>query len=107
MGEKGSKLTTDSTLMAELLSDKLEPIGGITVKKMFGGHGVFHEGKMFGIVDSKGQCYFKANETNQGDFEASGSHRHGKMPYFFIPEEILNDTDKLLEWAKKAMTIKN
>lgn len=64
MGEKGSKLSRDSTLMAELLRDKLEPIGGITIKKMFGGHGVFHEGKMFGIVDYKGQCYFKANETN-------------------------------------------
>ena len=103
MGEKGSKMTHDSVLMAELLKDKLEPIGGITTKKMFGGHGVFHDGKMFGIIDSKGHCYFRANKINEVDFEAHGSERHGRMPYFSIPEEVLNDSEKLLAWAKKAL----
>ena len=36
---------------------------------MFGGHSVFHEAKMFGIVDSKGNYFFKVDETNKADFE--------------------------------------
>jgi len=54
MGVKGDKTSQDSVLAAELLVEKLISIGSITSKKMFGGHGIFHEGKMFAIVDSKG-----------------------------------------------------
>lgn len=103
MGEKGSKLTQDSVLMAELLRDKLESIGAITTKKMFGGHGVFHEGKMFAMVDSKGQGFLKVSERNKADFEQAGAKRHGKMPYYAIPENILKDSGKLLEWAEKSI----
>lgn len=75
MAEKGSKLTKDSTLMAELLRDKLESIGGIKTRKMFGGHGIFHEGKMFGMVDSNGQGFLKANERNKAEFEENGAKK--------------------------------
>lgn len=103
MGEKGSKLAQDSVLMTELLMRKLEPIGGITAKKMFGGHGIFHEGKMFGIVDSKGYGYLKVNDLNKADFEEEGSQQHGKMPYFSIPASVLNDDENLIAWARKAL----
>lgn len=107
MGRKGDKLTQDSIITAELLVEKLNDIGGISSKKMFGGHGIFHEGKMFGIVDSKGQAYFKVNDIIKTDFEENGCHRHGKMPYFSIPNVILNDDEKLMEWAIKTLeTIK-
>ena len=46
MGEKGKKLSQESVISAELLLEKLSQIGGLTSKKMFGGHGIFHEGKM-------------------------------------------------------------
>jgi len=105
MGQKGSKLTQDSVLMAELLLEKLEPIGSITSKKMFGGHGIFHNGKMFGMVDSKGQSFFKGNEQNKSEFEQNGSQKHGKMPYYSIPQAVLEDSKTLLEWAKKSIVI--
>jgi len=73
MGEKGNKQNQESVLTAELLLEKLSQIGGITSKKMFGGYGIFHEGKMFGIVDAKGQSYLKADDSNRTDYEASGS----------------------------------
>ncbi len=93
MGEKGNKLSQDSVLTAELLLEKLSQIGGITSKKMFG------------IVDAKGQSYLKADDSNRTDFEASGSHKHSRMPYYSIPEEIYNDPETLVTWAKKAMDI--
>lgn len=105
MGVKGDKNTADGQLAAELLVSRLEAIAGISSKKMFGGHGVFHRGKMFGIVDSKGQAYFKVGEANRHEYEEKGSHKHGKMPYYSIPGSILNDGESLLVWAKKSIEI--
>ncbi len=105
MGVKGDKLTKDSVEMTRLLVTKLESIGNISSKRMFGGHGVFHEGKMFGIVDSSGQIFLKAGDSNREMFEAKGSKRHFKMPYYSVPDEILNDHDQLLSWAGKSIEI--
>ncbi len=89
--------------MADLLAERLKAIGDISLKKMFGGHGIFHKAKMFGIIDSKGRPYFKVNDSNAVDFEKSGAMKHGKMPYFSIPDSVLKDQKKLLEWATKAL----
>jgi DNA transformation protein len=105
MGEKGNKTGQESVLTAELLLEKLSQIGGVTSKKMFGGHGIFHDGKMFAIVDPMGQSYLKANESNHADFEAFGSHKHSRMPYLSIPEKIFNDPEALVKWAKKSIDL--
>ncbi|MFS4455287.1 TfoX/Sxy family protein [Maribacter sp. 2304DJ31-5] len=107
MGIKGDKITQGSVLAAAQLVKALDSVGAISSKKMFGGHGIFHKGKMFGIVNSKGTAYFKVNDTNRKEYEENGAQKHGKMPYFSIPESILNNPVLLLEWAKKALkTIK-
>lgn len=105
MGVKGNKMSRDTVLAAELLAEKLQSIDGIATKKMFGGHGVFHNGKMFGIVDSKGNYFFKVNDTNVSDYENLGAMKHSRMPYFAIPEDIFNDHDQLLVWAKKSIEV--
>ena len=105
MGIKGDKMTNDSVLNAALLVDKLSSLGVVTSKKMFGGHGIFYKGKMFGMVDSKGVAYFKADVTLKAEFASQGSQAHTKMPYTSIPEAIFNDLDQLQNWAKKAIQL--
>ena len=105
MGKKGDKLTNDSVTSAEAMVEKLKSIKGISSKKMFGGHGIFHEGKMFGIVNSKGEWYLKADESSVPDFEEKGAHKHGRMPYYSIPEAVINDDKILKTWAKKSIAI--
>ncbi len=105
MGIKGDKLKKDAVLAAELLLERLAPIEGVSMKKMFGGHGVFHDGKMFGIVDSRGNYFFKVDELNRSDYLRKGGVQHSKMPYFSIPQEIFVNQDKLIAWAKKAIEI--
>jgi DNA transformation protein len=100
MGDKGDILTNNSSLAVEEILDKLSPVQDISSKKMFGGYGLFHLGKMFGIVNSKGDRYLKVNDSNKEDFLDKGSHQHSKMPYFSIPFEVENDIDTLLKWAK-------
>ncbi|MEP0985473.1 TfoX/Sxy family protein [Ekhidna sp.] len=104
MGQKGDKQTNEAALSAELLVEKLASIKGITSKKMFGGHGIFHEGKMFGMVDSKGSCLFKVDPELEKEYINQGAEKHGKMPYYTIPADIFNSTD-IVDWAKKSISI--
>lgn len=103
MGIKGDKSNQESALNTEVILAKLEPLGDIMSKKMFGGHGIFHQDKMFGMVDSKGQYYFKTNETMIEEYDSKGSQKHSKMPYYSIPNTVLNDHDLLLSWANKSI----
>lgn len=105
MGVKGKKLSQESVLTADLILERLSPIGDITGKKMFGGHGIFHQGKMFGLVDAKGQGFLKADDSNQADFEAHGSHKHSRMPYLSIPDKVLDNPETFVTWAQKSIDI--
>jgi DNA transformation protein len=103
MGIKGDKQTVSAQLAAEKLLEKLGEIKGVTNKRMFGGYGIFHNDKLFGMIDSKGNYSLKTNDSNKPDYEAKGSHKHSRMPYFSIPEEVLESSTLLKEWADKAI----
>jgi outer membrane protein assembly factor BamB len=60
MGIKGDKMTADSNLSAENMQNRLAKIGNIRIKRMFGGHGIFEEDKMFALIDQDGTVYFGA-----------------------------------------------
>jgi len=72
---------------------------------MFGGHGIFHKGKMFGMVDSKKKSYLKANESNASNFENMGPIKHRRMPYYSVPKEIQDDSNQFITLAKKSIEI--
>jgi DNA transformation protein len=105
VGIKGDKGTIEASLSVELFLDKLIQISGITSKKMFGGFGIFHEGKMFALVNSKGAIHIKFDDSIKQKFIDSGSNQHGKMPYYSLPQDVLQDQDKLVQWAKESMDI--
>ena len=105
MGKKGDKLSNASTIVAEQIVERLAAIGGVTTKKMFGGHGIFHDSKMFGLIDSRGQTFFKATEDLKAAYEDMGSEQHSRMPYFSVPDSILDDQDELTSWANKSIEI--
>lgn len=103
MGQKGDKMKAESVFSAEELVAKLDGLGDITSKKMFGGHGIFHEGKMFGIIDSKGNAFLKADDGLKSDRVAQGAEQHSRMPYFSIPAAVYKDHDTLTSWAKESI----
>ncbi len=89
----------------EILLEKLESVGGISIKKMYGGHGFFHEGKMFGILDSKGKIFMKSDEANKSEFIVLGGGKESKMPYFSIPVSIVNKPKSLILIVKKSIEL--
>jgi len=105
MGKKGDNLTSESSMAAEDIQNRLATLGDIRVKKMFGGYGVFEEDKMFALIDSSGRVFFKVDDTNMARFEQAGSEKHARMPYFSVPEGVLSDDDLLEEWARLSIRI--
>lgn len=105
MGEKGAKSGQDSADAVEQLLDTLGPIGDVSSRKMFGGYGVFESGAMFALVNSAGVVHLKADDSNRSRFEEAGSERHGRMPYYQIPADVLSDEGLLREWATVSIGI--
>ncbi len=95
----------------EFLVDQLSGFGSVTIKRMFGGGGVYRDGLMFGLVDDD-MLYLKVDATSQADFEEVGSRPfvyqpgNGKavqMSYWRAPEICMDDQSELLKWCGKAM----
>ncbi len=100
MAKKGTKFLAKVGEVAEDMVDRLTPLGPVTWKKMFGGAGIFLEGKMFALVNHDGFAHLKVNDSNRDRYTSAGSTQHGTMPYFSIPSDVLADDALLLEWAE-------
>jgi DNA transformation protein len=82
----------------------LAPLGGVKSRAMFGGYGIFHEGDMFALI-SGSTLYFKVDDSNRPAYEQAVSSRFLRMPYYEVPAEVLEDSDKLREWARISIAI--
>lgn len=88
--------------------DQLGGPGEVSSRKMFGGAGIYHQGRMFGLI-AEDVLYLKVDDSNRGDFEAAGmgpfmpwdDPKH-VMQYYEVPIDVLEDKDRLCEWARKA-----
>jgi DNA transformation protein len=94
-----------STEYLNFIRDKLAPAGDVKSRAMFGSYGIFHEDLMFAII-SEDVLYFKVNDTNREIYQKAGSNKfpHG-ISYWEVPDEVLEDDEKLQEWAGISITI--
>ena len=104
MGEKGARLTDASVAFQDDVIARLEPLGGVTSRKMFGGFGIFHNGAMFAII-SKSTLFFKVDDTTVADYRKAGSRQHEPMPYYAVPSSVLSKNSALHKWARAAMNV--
>ena len=89
----------------------------VTMKRLFGGAGLWSEDLMFGLVFD-GAIYLKVDETSIPDFQREGSqpfvYTRAKSPgrigrhslsYWRLPERLYDDPDELAVWAGRALAI--
>jgi DNA transformation protein len=87
----------------------------VTVKRMFGGAGIYAEGLMFALVFD-GAIYLRVDAASIPDFERAGStpfvyplakHHVGRPSRSFwrMPERLYDDPDELAVWAGRALAI--
>jgi DNA transformation protein len=94
----------------DFIKEQLAGFGPVTVRRMFGGAGIFRDGLMFALIADE-TLYLKADDASQGEFEALAlapftyGAKGGKrtvMSYWRAPEACLDDRDEMTEWARKA-----
>jgi DNA transformation protein len=105
---KPPKLPGDPFVRQLLFS--LEPLLPVSARAMFGGWGVYHDGKMFALV-AGGVCYLKTDERNRLQFEAAGlgpfvfesQGRPVVISYYEMPPGLLQDPLAHRAWLDGAL----
>ena len=92
------------------VQDQLSGTDPFETKKMFGGIGFFRDGIMFGMIGG-GVLRLRVNDNTKPKYEAAGMEplksKSGKggMPYYEVPQGILEDQKELANWANEAFQV--
>jgi len=94
------------------LEELFAPVGGVTLRKMFGGLGAFREGIVFAVVVAD-VLYLKVDDTTIPRFQAErsrpwtyeGRGRTTTMPYWTVPERLFDEPDEFRDWALMAFDV--
>lgn len=95
---------------ADYVVELLTPLGTVTARRMFGGHGIYSDGLMFALIADQ-VLYFKCDDATRGKFEAAGSRpfvyasrsRRVTLSYWSAPEDAMESPALALPWARMAL----
>jgi DNA transformation protein and related proteins len=91
--------------------EMLEPLEDASIRRMFGGAGVFCHGVMIALIIDE-RLFFKVDDRNRPDFEAEDCEpftyatkkgTRGLMSYYAAPDFLYDEADEMLEWARGAL----
>lgn len=94
----------------EHIRETFQSLGDVTIRRMFGGKGVYCDGRILAIV-YQDELLLKADTETAPRFAEAGSvqwayeSKTGKrahMPYWSIPDEALDDPDVMAIWVRLA-----
>ncbi|MEO1330258.1 MAG: TfoX/Sxy family protein [Pseudomonadota bacterium] len=104
--ERRSALDAAIAQALELFDD----LGPVRSRKMFGGAGLFLDGRIFGLVAFE-RIYLKADGALAEALAAEGAEQFAyeargrtmRMGYWSLPEAALDDRDLAASWARRAL----
>jgi len=93
----------------EYLHDLFSAFAPVATRAMFGGHGVYRDGVIIGIVIDEA-IYLKVDGQTRAAFETEGCEpfvyeARGKavpMSYWSVPEGALDSPQEFRPWAQRA-----
>jgi DNA transformation protein and related proteins len=100
-------------LTPDHISELFAQFRPVSVRRLFGGAGLYADGVMFAIL-SKDVIYLKADDGTRAAFEREGcapfsyQTKGGKraiMSYWRLPERLYDDPDELAVWAEQALAV--
>ncbi len=92
------------------IEEVFRSLGPVSIRKLFGGKGIYCEGKILAIV-LKGELLLKADAQSAPQFESAGARqwtyesKSGKpaaMPYWSVPDDAWDDPDIMEKWVRLA-----
>jgi DNA transformation protein len=102
---------TVSASYREYVADQLAGLGDVVLKRMFGGVGLYFDGRMFGLIDDD-TTYLRVDDRTRPEFvkrEMTPFHPVRRDPskvslnYYQLPADVLEDNEALVVWAKRAI----
>jgi DNA transformation protein len=96
---------------ADDIVDLFSAFGPVSVRRMFGGAGIYADGTMFALVSDR-TIYLKVGDSNRAAFEcenlppftyATASGKRGVMSYRGMPARLYDDPEELAVWARAAL----
>ncbi|MDB5523240.1 MAG: competence protein TfoX [Rhizobium sp.] len=94
------------------IQDLFQSVGPVTIKRMFGGKGIYLDGMIIAI-HLRDELMLKGDKEAGPLYEEAGSHQwtytHNKskkpvsMPYWPIPSEAFDDSDEAAKWVRVAV----
>ena len=99
----------DMSDFIEYLHEVFAGFGNITTRRMFGAHGIYRDGLMFGFY-AQGRLYLKTDAHNLAQFTAEHCEpfrfvQRGKqvqLSYWSAPDVMLDDRELAAAWAQSA-----
>jgi DNA transformation protein and related proteins len=87
--------------------DLLCDLGPVQARAMFGGHGIYLRGVMFGLLDDD-ELFLKTDAQSRPQFTAAGCRMwtYGAMAetgYYRPPDEAHEDPEAMLPWARLGL----
>jgi DNA transformation protein and related proteins len=94
---------------AESIRDLFGTLGPIRTRRMFGGQGIYCDGRMFAL-EAGGEIFLKVDARTVEAFRQAGSRpftydKQGKtatMNYWRLPDAGLDDPDEAARWGRLA-----
>ena len=91
----------------DFVLESLQPLRGVSARRMFGGWGIYKDGVMFALI-AYDQLYLKVDDGNRPGFEAAGLQpftyagkgRPIEMSYREAPSDGFDDPEILCDWAR-------
>jgi DNA transformation protein len=100
-----------SESFAEFLREQLAPLGGITMRRMFGKTGVFCDGVMFGMVTDN-TLYLRVDDESRETFKEAEAYpplNYAKgggtidLSFWRTPERLFDEPEEFVAWARAAL----
>lgn len=104
-------MSVDESL-ADLARELFAAAGAVSIRRMFGGAGLFSDGVMFGLI-ADGTIFLKTDQQTESAFRAEGSEpfayeargRTVALSYWRMPERLFDEPDEAAGWARAAMRV--
>lgn len=94
----------------QFILEQLHGLGQVHSRRMFGAAGLYCDGIFFGII-SEDTLYLRVDEASRPDYTSRGMQAFRpyadrpevSMTYFEVPADVLEDSEELLSWSRRAL----
>jgi DNA transformation protein and related proteins len=103
--------------VVEFACELFAGLGSVTARRMFGGAGVYAQGRMFALIADE-VIYLKADEALKRALREAGSEpfiwipdsgpkkgQRIEMSYWRLPDAAMDDPDEAVRWGRQALGV--